>query len=292
MRFLGIGLLIIVAAVLFVVSQSVYVVHQAQQVILLQFGKPVEVRNEPGSDEAGLHFKLPFVQNAVVLDKRNIGLDIPNVEVTASDQERLEVDAIVRWRIRNPLEFYNRLRSVSGAELQLQRFTESVLREALGDVESSEIISGQRAELMRRIRDNVNSRMAGTGVEIIDVRIRRADLPEENSARVFERMKSARQQEAQRIRSEGLEKARELRAQADREVTVTLAEAEEQAAIIRGEGDATRANIYAEAYQKDTEFFSFYRSMIAYETSITRGTPIILSPDSEFFRYFGDSTGQ
>lgn len=291
MRTLGFLALMIVVGVLIVASQVFYTVPQMRQAIVLQFGKPVDVRNEAGSDEAGLQFKLPFVQNVVMLDKRNLGLEIPNIEVLASDQERLEVDAFVRWRISNPLTFYQRLRSEDGASLQLKRFTESAIREALGKVESSEIISGQRAVLMEEIRSSVNADMATNGVEIIDVRIRRADLPQANSERVFERMRTARQQEAQRIRSEGEETARRIRAEADREVTVLLAEADRDAQKIRGEGDAERTRIYADAYERDAEFFSFYRSMQAYENAITAGTPIVLSPDSDFFRYFGDQTG-
>lgn len=284
-------IMVLVIAGLVVLSQSVYTVHQTQQAIVLQLGAPVEVRNEPGADEAGLHFKLPFVQNVVTLDKRNLGLDIPNIEVLASDQERLVVDAFVRWRIENPLTFYQRLRSESSAALQLSRFTESAIREALGQVESSEIISGQRADLMERIQRTVNRDMAANGVQIIDVRIRRADLPQENSERVFTRMRTAREQEAQRIRSEGEEEARRRRAEADRQVAVLLANANRDSQVLRGEGDAERTRIYAEAYERDPDFFAFYRSMQAYEASFPEGTPLVLSPDSDFFRFFGDSSG-
>ena len=291
MRAFGIGLFILVIGALIVVSQTVYVVPQMRQAIVLQLGAPVEVRNEPGTDEAGLHFKLPFVQNVIQLDKRNLGLDIPNIEILASDQERLVVDAFVRWRISDPLRFYQRLRTETGASTQLNRFTESAIREALGTVESPEIISGQRLDLMNRIRVSVNEDMLENGVDIIDVRIRRADLPQENSERVFERMRSARLQEAQRIRSEGEEAARRIRAEAERDAQVLLAEAQEEADKIRGDGDAQRTTIYAEAYERDPEFFSFFRSMQAYENSIAAGTPLVISPDSEFFKYFGDASG-
>ena len=284
-------LIIVGVAVLVVAANSFFVVDQRKQAIVLQLGDPVEVVNEAGTDEAGLKFKIPFIQSVVELDKRNIGLDSPDIEIIAADQERLVVDAFVRWRITDPLQFYQRLRTEQNAALQLRRFTESAIREALGGESSPNIISGQRAELMNRIRETVNRALSQNGVDIIDVRIRRADLPRENSERVYARMRTAREQEAQRIRAEGEEQARRIRAEAEREVTVTLAEAREQSEIIRGEGDAMRNQIYANAYGKDPEFFSFYRSMIAYETAIESGTPLILSPDDEFFRYFGNLDG-
>jgi len=322
MKGLGIGLLVLIIAAVVVISQSIYIIPQDKQAIVLQLGQVQQIRNaatevsvttpdvaeedefeteeaeelrsvlDLTEDGAGLYFKLPFVQNVELLEKRNIGLDIPNIRVIAQDQEILLVDAFVRWRISNPLQFYQRLRTQGGAAAQLNRFTESAIREALGEVESAEIISGQRAQLMETIQRNVNEDMRENGVDIIDVRIRRADLPQDNSERVFERMRTARQQEAQRIRSEGEEQARRIRAEAAAEAQIIEANAQEQAEIIRGEGDAERARIYANAYERDPEFFSFYRSMLAYEKSIQQGTPIVLSPDSEFFRYFGDQLGQ
>ena len=322
MKGLGIGLLVLIIAAVVLISQSVYIVPQDKQAIVLQLGQVQQIRNAAVQEsvttpdvadeeevesaeadrlrsvldldegDAGLYFKLPFVQNVVLLEKRNIGLDIPNIRVIAQDQEILLVDAFVRWRISNPLQFYQRLRTQGGAAAQLNRFTESAIREALGEVESTEIISGQRVKLMETIQRNVNGDMRENGVDIIDVRIRRADLPQDNSERVFERMRTARQQEAQRIRSEGEEQARRIRAEAAAEAQIIEANAQEQAEIIRGEGDAERARIYANAFERDPEFFSFYRSMLAYEKSIQQGTPIVLSPDSEFFRYFGDKLGQ
>jgi len=321
MKGIGIGILVLVIAAVVVVSQSVYIVPQDKQAIILQLGQVQQIRNpalagsittpdvadekeletneairqtsalDLAEEGAGLYFKLPFVQNVVLLEKRNIGMEIPNIRVIARDQEILLVDAFVRWRVSNPLQFYQRLRTEANAATQLNRFTESAIREALGGVASSEIISGQRAQLMDTIQKNVNEDMQNNGVDIIDVRIRRADLPQENSERVFERMRTARQQQAQRIRSEGEEQARRIRAEAAAEAQIIEANAQEQAEIIRGEGDAERARIYANAYEQDQEFFAFYRSMLAYEKSIQQGTPIVLSPDSEFFRYFGDKTG-
>lgn len=322
MKGIGIGILVLIIAAVVVLSQSVYIVPQDKQAIVLQLGQVQQIRNpalagsvttpdvadenqleteevirqtsvlDLSDEGAGLYFKLPFVQNVILLEKRNIGLEIPNIRVIARDQEILIVDAFVRWRISDPLQFYQRLRTEAGAASQLNRFTESAIREALGEVPSSEIISGQRSQLMDTIQKNVNADMLRNGVDIIDVRIRRADLPQENSERVFERMRTARQQQAQRIRSEGEEQARRIRAEAAAEAQIIEANAQEQAEIIRGEGDAERSRIYADAYQRDAEFFSFYRSMLAYEKAIQDGTPIVLSPDSEFFRYFGDKTGR
>lgn len=321
MKGLGVGILVLLVAAVVLISQSVYIVPQDRQALVLQLGEVQAIRNpanqigvnvpdvadaeevestqaeqaskvlDLNEDGAGLYFKLPFVQNVVYLDKRNIGLEIPNIRVIARDQEILLVDAFVRWRVSNPLQFYQRLRTEQGAAAQLNRFTESAIRAALGEVESTEIVSGQRAELMEIIQRGVNENMLQNGVDIIDVRIRRADLPPENSDRVFERMRTARQQEAQRIRSEGEEQALRIRAEAAAQAQIIEAQAQEQAEIIRGEGDAERARIYADAYERDVEFFSFYRSMLAYEKSIGTGTPIVLSPDSEFFRYFGDQQG-
>jgi modulator of FtsH protease HflC len=270
--------LVVIGAV--VVTNSFYTVRQDQQAVVLQFGDLVDVRNEPGTDEAGLYFKIPLVQQVNLLDRKNIGLEIPNIEVLASDQRRLEVDAFVRWRIKDPLLFYQRLRTEAAAAAQLNRFTESSIRETLGTVPVPEIVSGQRIVLMNRIRDRVNANLEGTGVDIIDVRIRQADLPSEIAEGVYERMRTDRLQEAQSIRSAGEERARLIRATGEREATVIVAQAREQSEIIRGEGDARRNEIYAEAYNQDPEFFRFYRSLIACERSIQAGTKLIIDPQN------------
>ena len=274
-----IGAVIVVATIL--VLNSFYTVRQDEQAIVLQLGEPVTVRNIPGQEsEAGLYFKTPLIQQVVKLDRKNLGLNLADIEVLASDQRRLVVDSFVRWRIDNPLEFYTSLRNEAGAEAQLQRFTESAIREALGDVPVPEIISGQRAELMSRIRDTVNTNLAQTGVVIIDVRIRQADLPQEIADGIYVRMQTARRQEAERIRAEGEEQARLIRATAEREQIVIEARAREQSEIIRGEGDARRNSIYAEAYNADPEFFRFYRSLIACERSMQPGTQLIVDPNN------------
>ncbi|MAK60743.1 MAG: protease modulator HflC [Ponticaulis sp.] len=263
---------------------SFYVVRQDQQALVLQFGSPVEVRNEYQEsesgqmvDEAGLFFKLPW-EEVITLDRKNIGTDIPDIEVLASDQRRLTVDAFVRWRIVDPLKFYQRLRTEIGANSQLQRFTESNIRDALGRVPVPEIISGQRASLMEEIRLNVNDALAGTGIDIIDVRIRQADLPAAVAEGVYARMQTERQQEAQRIRSEGEERARLIRAQAERQQTVILAEANQESEQVRGAGDAQRNKIYADAYGRDLDFFRFQRALIACEEAIEEGTIVVTDP--------------
>ena len=262
------------------VANSFYTVRQDQQAIVLQLGNPVAVRNAPESDEAGLYFKVPVLQQVTLLDRKNLGLNISDIDVLASDQRRLTVDAFVRWRIKDPLLFYQRLRNEPAAEAQLHRFTESAIREALGDVPVPEIVSGQRVLLMNRIRDTVNNNLAATGIDIIDVRIRQADLPVEIAEGVYNRMRTDRLQEAERIRAEGEERARLIRATGQREATVLLAQAREQSERIRGEGDARRNEIYAEAYNRDPEFFRFYRSLIACERSIQEGTQLIIDPQN------------
>lgn len=280
MRLFSWLLLALVAIIIFLALNAFYVVRQDQQALVLQFGNPVATRNAPGTDEAGLYFKAPFIQQVTILDRKNIGLNMSDIEVLASDQRRLVVDAFVRWRITDPLKFYQRLRTESVAAAQLNRFTESAIRAALGDVPVPEIVSGQRSELMDRIRQSVNENLADTGIDIIDIRIRQADLPDEIAEGVYNRMRTARQQEAARIRAEGEEKARLIRATAQREATVLLAQAREKSQKIRGEGDAQRNKIYADAYNADPVFFRFYRSLIACEESIKKGTKIIVDPSN------------
>lgn len=268
MNTLGYTILGVIIGIVVIAMNALYTVRQDQQGLVLQFGDPVEVRNEPGTDEAGLYLKLPIAQQVVMLDRKNIGLNISDIEVLASDQRRLVVDAFVRWRINDPLKFYQRLRTESQASRQLDRFTESAIREALGRVPVPEIVSGQRAQLMDRIRETVNNNMGDTGIDIIDVRIRQADLPDQIAEGVYDRMRTARQQEAQRIRSEGAEEAIRIEAAA-----------REESERIRGSGDAQRNAIYAAAYGKDPEFFRFYRSLIACEEAIQDGTRLIVGPE-------------
>ena len=277
----SIGILGIVAAVLvaIVLFNSFFIVDQRKQALLLQVGRAVEAYNEPGSDEAGLKLKIPLLQNVVMYDRRNLGLNVPGIEAYASNQEQLIVDAFVRWQISDPLAFYQRLNNERDARSQLRNFTDAAIRNALASRLPEDIISGQRSELMDEIRTNLAGNIAGRGIEIIDVRIRRADLPDDVSESVFQRMEATREQEAEEIRAEGDERAQLVRATAERERTVLLAEARQQSEEIRGEGDARRNEIYAEAYEQDAEFFRFYRSLIACEEAFTEGTRIVVGPN-------------
>ncbi len=260
---------------LLIVSNSMFIVRQDRQAIVLRFGAFSQAINEPGTNEPGLYFKLPLFDNVITYDKRNIGLTLVGQPVTASDQERLIVDAIVRWRITDPRRFYQSALTEEGGAQRLETFTESAMRRALGGATSNDIISGRRAELMQAIEDDLN-RSAATelGVRVVDVRIRQADLPVENQERVYARMISERQQVAGRIRAEGA-----------RDAAIIRATAQQESERLRGEGEGERARIFAGAYGRDPEFAAFYRSMRAYDTAIDAGTPIVVPPDSDFFRY-------
>jgi membrane protease subunit HflC len=273
---IGIGIIVLG---LIAAANAVFIVDQRQQSLVLQVGRSVQSYNEPGTDEAGLKFKIPFIQSVISYDRRNLGLDVPDIEIFASNQEQLIVDAFVRWRISQPLAFYQRLGTQREAERQLLRFTDTAIRNALGTQLPEEIISGQRSELMDQIRENLGASIDGRGIDIIDVRIKRVDLPSDVSQRVFDRMAATRSQEAEQIRSRGDERAKLVRAEAERERTVLLAEARRESEQIRGEGDARRNEIYAQAYQQDPEFFRFQRALISCEQSLTKGTQIVVGPD-------------
>lgn len=293
MRALTLIVAILAGLGVLVALTSTYTVSEREQVLVLRFGEAVAVVNEVGDDDPGLHFKLPIVDEVSRFDKRNQEFDMRPAEILASDQERLVVDAFLRFRITNPLRVYQTVRDERGLRERLRPIMDDALRGVIASIPSNEVISGQRASLMERIELAVSAQVANQdlGVEVIDVRILRADLPQQIANSVFERMRSERQQEAQLIRSEGEERARRTRAEAQREVTVIIANAQAEAERIRGEGDAQRNAIYAAAYGQDPEFFAFYRSMIAYETTLRDGTPIIMPPDSEFFEYFRYRTG-
>jgi len=281
MRGLGIFTLILAAAVLIVGMNSFFIVNQTEQALVLQVGKAQAAYNAPGQDQAGLKMKLPFIQNVQKYDRRNIGLDIANIEVLASNQEQLIVDAFVRYQISDPLAFYQRLQTQRIAENQLSQFTNTAIRNALANKLPEEIISGQRATLMDEIRTNLSNSISGRGIDIIDVRIRRADLPADVSERVFRRMEAARNQEAELIRANGDKQARSVKAKADRDKTVILAEANQKSEEIRGEGDAKRNEIYASAYGRDPDFFRFQRALIACEESLSKETTrIVVGPDN------------
>jgi membrane protease subunit HflC len=282
----------VAAFLLMVLANAVYIVRVDQQAIVLQFGEARAVVNAGDSGEEGLHFKWPVIQNVVIYDKRNLGFDLAEQEIIAADQQRLIVDAIARYRIRDPLQFFRAASDISNAEVQLRQRMIAAIRGELGKVNTPDIVSGQRAQLMQRIRATLSASMSSFGVEIIDVRIRRADLPTANSERVYERMKSDLRQKAALYRAEGEEQYLRIVGEADKTVQVILAEANETAQKLRGEGDSIRNQIYASVYGRDPEFFSFYRSMQAYERSIKEGTPLVVSPDSDFFRYFRSQAGR
>ena len=283
------GIVALLAALLVVIVgyMSLFTVQQTEQTIVLQFGAPVDVVTDPG-----LHFKAPW--NSVInIDKRILDLENPSQEVIASDQKRLVVDAFARYRIKDALRFYQSVGSIQAANLQLTSLLNAALRRVLGEVSFITVVRDEREKLMGRIREQLDREAGGYGIEVVDVRIRRADLPEQNSQAVYDRMKSERQREAAEFRAQGGQKAQEIRSKADRDVTVIIAEANSQAEQTRGVGDAERNRLFAEAYGKDADFFAFYRSMTAYESGLkSSDTRYLLRPDSDFFRYFGNPSGK
>ncbi len=267
---------------------SVFFVHQTQQTLVLRLGEPRRVITD-----AGLQYKLPLVDTVIYIDKRILDLDNPAQEIIASDQKRLVVDAFARYKIIDALKFYQSVSTIEGANSRLATVLNSALRRVLGEASFIQLVRDERAQLMSRIKDQVNREAANFGIQVVDVRIRRADLPDANSQAVYQRMQTERQREAAEIRAQGAQLAQAIRARAEREATVIVAEATSRGEQTRGEGDAERNRIFAEAYSKDADFFAFYRSMQAYEAGLKQNdTRLLLSPDSDFFRYFGDPAGK
>lgn len=284
---------VIAAIVAFIIFLCTHTVKEWEQALILEFGQAKRVENPWGSEpNAGLKFKLPY-EKPVTLDRRNLEVDLDSVELVASDQERLIVDAFIRYRIVDGVKFYQALQTERGAQLQLQSIMDSTLRDVLGRVDRPNIIAGKRAELMAEIQDVSNNVVKDKdfGIEIIDVRIKRADLPSANTEQVLNRMVTERKQIADLIRSEGREEAQEITSTAEKDATIIRAEAQQQAEVIRGQGDQERNAVYAAAYNQDPEFFAFYRSMEAYKTGLTSGTTYVLSPDSDFLGYLGNQSG-
>ena len=278
-------LLPIIGVLAFISYTTMFTVNEIKQAIILQFGDPKRV-----IQKAGLNFKIPFVQNVVLLDKRILNLDAPSEEIIASDQKRLIVDAFARFKIKDPLKFYISVGNERVARSRLSTIINSRIRGVLGKEELATLVSKERARLMDKITEDVNAEASKLGIEIIDVRIKRADLPQANSEAVYRRMQTERLREAKEFRAEGAEIAQTVRSTADKEVTIILAEANKKSEILKGEGDGKRNKIFADAFGKDPNFFSFYRAMQSYEKSLIGGeTSLILSPDSEFFRFFGKS---
>ena len=268
---------------------SIFVVKEVNQAIVLQFGDPKRIITKPG-----LNFKLPLIQNVVFLDKRILNLDAPPEEVIASDQKRLIVDAFARFKIIDPLKFYISVGNERVARSRLATIINSRIRSVLGTQRLQTLLSEDRNKQMALIQDGVNTEAEKFGIEIVDVRIKRADLPQANSEAIYRRMQTEREREAKEFRARGAEMAVTITSTADKEVTVILANANKQSEIMKGEGDGKRNKIFAEAFGKDPEFFAFYRSMQAYETALIGGeTSLIMSPeDSEFFKFFGETLKQ
>ncbi len=276
------GLILVVLGIL--AAFALFTVDQRQAAIVLQFGDPKRIITEPG-----LHYKTPFVQNVLYFDKRILDLDAAPQEVIAADRNRLVVDAFVRYRIKNVLLFYQRVRNLETARNQLASILESALRQVLGRAQFQEIVGKERSRLMLNLTKQVDADARSLGLEVIDVRIKRADLPEANSKAIYARMQTERKQEAEKIRAIGRKRALKIRAEAEEKVTVMKANATRDGQKIRGNGDAVRNSIFAKAFGKDPDFFAFYRAMQAYEKGLNpQDTRMVLSPDSEFFRYFNN----
>ncbi len=283
----GIVTLIVLLVAVIVGFSSLFTVQQTEQVLVVRLGDPVRAVTTPG-----LSYKLPFIDTVIKIDKRILDLENPAQEVIASDQKRLVVDAFARYRIKDPLRFYQSIGSIPAANIQLTTLLNAALRRVLGEVTFIQVVRDEREGLMNRIRDQLDKEADGYGISVVDVRIRRADLPEQNSQAVYQRMQTERQREAAEFRAQGAQKAQEIRSRADREATVIVAEANSSSEQIRGTGDAERNRIFADAYGKDPEFFAFYRSLAAYEAGLrSTDTRYLLRPDSEFFKFFASPTG-
>jgi membrane protease subunit HflC len=284
----GIVALIILLVVVIIGYSSVFTVDMTEQSLVVRLGEPVHVVTDPG-----LHFKAPFIDTVIDIDKRILDLENPSQEVIASDQKRLVVDAFARYRIKDALHFYQSVGSIQAANIQLTTLLNASLRRVLGEVTFIQVVRDEREKLMGLIRDQLDHEAGAYGIQVVDVRIRRADLPEQNSQAVYQRMQTERQREAAEFRAQGGQKAQEIRANADREATVIVAEANSTAERIRGEGDGERNRLFAEAYGKDADFFGFYRSMTAYENGLkSSDTRFLLRPDFDFFKYFNGPSGK
>ena len=279
-------LLGVLAAAIFTASSTLFTVQQTQQVLITQFGEPRRVIQEPG-----LHWKLPFIQSVITFDRRLLDFDAPGEEVILGDQRRLIVDSFTRYRITDPLRFFQTVGATeAGIRARLNSIVTSSLRRVLGNEPLLSVLSTDRARIMGEIRRQVNEEARQFGIAVEDVRIRRADLPNENTQAILSRMQSERERVAREARAEGAEVAQRVRASAERERTVLIAEAQAQADILRGQGEQEAIRIFAEAFQRDPAFFQFWRTMQAYREAFAEGdTRLVLTPDSEFFRYFRES---
>lgn len=280
------ALIFIVIVAGFLVYSTFFIVKETQQAIVLQLGEPKKVYKD-----AGLYWKIPLLQNVQIIDKRVLDIDAPAEEVIALDQKRIIVDAYAKFIITDPLKFYISVGNERVAQSRLSSIINAKIRGVLGKENLVNLISTNRTKLMNQITKDVAEEANDFGIKVIDVRIKRADLPAANSEAIFKRMQTERTREAKEFRAEGFELGQTIKSTADKEVAIILAEARKKAQILRGEGDGQRNKIFAEAFGRDPEFFSFYRAMQSYEKSLISGseTSLVLSPDSEFFRYFGES---
>jgi modulator of FtsH protease HflC len=286
----GIFVALLAIAAIVVIAASIFTVGQTEQALVLRFGDPVAGRGLV--TEPGLHFKIPFIENVVLLDKRILDVETPTQEVLASDNTRVEVDSFLKYRIVDPLKFYQTVGDIDRANDQLGYILNSAVRRVLGDADLRQIVSADREALMANIRQQVNQQADKLGVSAVDVRIRRTDLPQQISEKVFSRMQSEWAREAALFRAQGAEESQEIRAKADRDAVVLRADAQRDADQTRGAGDAERARIFAAAFGKDPDFFAFYRSMQAYTTGLkASNTRLVLSPKSAFFQYFWPPSG-
>ncbi len=275
----------VIVLIAVVVFQSLFIVQEISQAIVLQFGDPKKIVTK-----AGLNFKLPFIQNVVYLDKRILNLDNDPEEVIAADQKRLIVDAFARFKIVDPLKFYISVGNERVARSRLSTIINSRIRGVLGTQELATLLSTDRSRQMQIIQTQVNEEAKNFGIQIVDVRIKRADLPPANSEAIYKRMQTEREREAKEFRAQGAEIAQKIRSTADKDVTVILAQANKKSEIMKGEGDGERNKIFANAFGRDPQFFAFYRAMQAYEKALIGGeTSLVLSPDSDFFKFFGKS---
>jgi membrane protease subunit HflC len=278
---------IVLVAVGFLVKASLFTVHQAQQALVVQFGDPRRVITEPG-----LNVKIPLIQDVVYFDKRILGLDAQPEEILTSDQRRLVVDSFVRYKITNPLLFYQTVRNELGLRGRLAPSVANAFRGAFGRLDASTIISGDRPAAMQQVTTTLQEDSRRLGIELVDVRIKRADFPDTIGQAIFRRMQTERQREANEQRATGFELSERIRSEAERQRTILIADARRRSEILRGEGDAERTKIFAEAANKDPQFYDFYRSLQAYTKALQPGdTTMVLSPDSEFFKYFDSASG-
>lgn len=278
-------ILIITTLALIIFQSSFFTVDQRQQVLILQFGEPIRAIDTPG-----IKFKMPFIQNAIFFEKRIIDLALPEQEVIASDQKRLIINAFTKFQIIDPLKFYTTVGNSYGLSGKLSGILDSSLRQVIGEVTLNELLTENRGNIMKKIKDAVGSSSDIFGIKIIDVRIMRADLPKENSDAIYARMQTEREKEAREIRAKGAEEADKIRAEANKEKTIIIAEAKKNSDIVRGNGESESNKIYASSFGRDPEFADFYRSMSAYKTAFSNDkTKMIISPDSDFFKYFNNS---